>query len=75
MNLKKSSSDVVLIPLLFDGKAAGGMLGRKSLLNQMLAYGWLKPVVDRHKCKLFCPDDLRRCVARLKKGEYPGEKK
>jgi hypothetical protein len=68
----KSKSPLHAEPLLLDSVGAGQLLTRRALFDDMVRAGWIRPVVARHKCKLFCLDDLRRCVRRIKRGQYPG---
>jgi len=39
----------------------------------MFKAGWIKPVVDRRKCRLFDVKMLDGCCDRLALGEFPGE--
>lgn len=65
-------SDLVKIePLMIDGDGAGVLLGRKSVFEDMVRAGWIKPVVHRHKAKLYKLADLKSCARRLEQGDYP----
>ncbi|MFZ4693681.1 MAG: hypothetical protein ACOYMV_00990, partial [Verrucomicrobiia bacterium] len=35
---------------------------------------WIKPIVHRHKEKLFALEDVEFCFLRLKNGEHPDDK-
>lgn len=52
---------------------AGQYVGVPALLNRMLKAGWIKPVVDRRKMRLFDVRQLDACCDRLALGEFPGE--
>lgn len=67
----KTLSSLQPEPLLVDSARAGQLLARRALFDDMVKAEWIRPVVNRHKCKLYCLDDLRRCVTRIKRGEYP----
>ena len=56
---------------MIDGEGAGVLLGRKSVFEDMVKAGWISPIVDRHKAKLYKLEDLKNCVRRLEQGNYP----
>jgi hypothetical protein len=63
-------SDLVQIqPSLVRPEAAAAILGSEELLDDMVAKGWLKPVVRRHKLTLYSVKALQACAARLEAGE------
>ena len=47
------------------------MLGSRTLREEMLAAGWLKPVVQRHKLTLFDAAEVSKAWARILNGETP----
>lgn len=60
-------------PLGIRSDEAGTMIGNTSLFERMIRAGWIKPVVDRHSCRLFDMADVEQCWKRLKAGDYPAE--
>jgi hypothetical protein len=46
-------------------------LGSKKLYTDCLSAGWLKPIVDQHKLRLFRQEDVLACYRRLCAGEMP----
>lgn len=56
---------------LTDEKGAGLFLRMPALLAKMEKAGWVKPVVNRGKMKLYRIAHLERCVDRLEAGEFP----
>jgi hypothetical protein len=46
-------------------------LGSPKILEECIAAGWLKPVIQRHKLTIFDAGDVARCWARLVGGEEP----
>ncbi|MCC7518526.1 MAG: hypothetical protein IT578_05010 [Verrucomicrobiae bacterium] len=60
-------------PLGIRSDEAGAMIGNLSLFERMIRAGWIRPVVNRHSCKLFDVTDVEQCWKRLKAGDYPVE--
>ena len=56
-------------PMLVRPDQAALILGSIELLDELTAAGWLEPVVNRKRLKLFSVADLQGCVARLQAGE------
>lgn len=50
---------------------AADAIGSRTLLREMVASGWLKPVVQRHKLTLFDSADLSKAWGRIRNGETP----
>jgi hypothetical protein len=46
-------------------------LGSKKLYLDCLSAGWLKPIVDQHKLRLFRQEDVLECYKRIAAGEMP----
>jgi hypothetical protein len=46
-------------------------LGSKAIYLACLKAGWLAPVIDRHKLRLFTLEDVTACYHRLRAGESP----
>jgi hypothetical protein len=46
-------------------------LGSKKLLEEVVAAGWLKPIIQRHKLTLFDGRDIGLVWARILSGEIP----
>ena len=49
-------------------------LGSAKILEECIAAGWLRPVIQRHKLTIFDAGDVARCWARLVGGEDPSLK-
>jgi len=62
-------------PLGIDTEQAGFMFGRKSLFEKVVNLGWIKPVVDRHSCKLYDIREVEACWERLRAEGLPDDKK
>lgn len=45
--------------------------GSQKLLEEFVAAGWLKPVIQRHKLTLYDRGDIAACWARIVNGEIP----
>ncbi len=60
-------------PLGLRTEQAGVVIGNISLFGRMVRAGWIKPVVDRHSCKLYDAQEVERCWKRLQDGDYPDE--
>ena len=58
---------------LTDEAGAGFYVKVPTLFRRMLEHGWIKPIVNKRKMKLYDLDHLDRCVDRLAAGEFPGE--
>lgn len=56
---------------LTDEKGAGIYLKVPALLSRMEKAGWVKPVVQKPKMKLYDLNHLDKCVDRLAAGEFP----
>lgn len=67
----KYSELIKIEPLMVDGEGASVLLGRRSVFEDMVKAGWIRPIVDRHKAKLYKLDDLKSCARRLEQGDYP----
>lgn len=50
---------------------AAAEIGSKQLLDECVAAGWIKPVVQRHKLTLYDYTALAKCWARIAGGELP----
>ncbi len=61
-------------PLGLRADEAERIIGIPSLFRQMVKAKWIKPIVDRHKSKLFSVADVEFCFLRLKNGEHPQDK-
>ena len=46
-------------------------LGSKALYHAVLKAGWLAPVIDRHKLRLFKSEDVFAVYKRIAAGESP----
>lgn len=49
-------------------------LGSQKLREEVVAAGWLKPVIQRHKLTLYNAADVARVWARILAGELPEPK-
>jgi hypothetical protein len=47
------------------------IFGSRILREEMVAAGWLKPVVRRHKLTLFDAGEVNRAWSRILSGELP----
>jgi hypothetical protein len=47
------------------------IIGSRQLWDEMVAAGWLRPVVNRHKLQLYDRGDLSRAWSRILAGEQP----
>ena len=56
---------------LTDEKGAGIYVKVPALLSRMEKAGWIKPIVQRPKMKLYDLNALDLCVDRLSVGEWP----
>ena len=45
--------------------------GSKALYAACVKAGWLVPIIDRHKLRLFDSEDVLACYKRLHAGESP----
>jgi hypothetical protein len=45
--------------------------GSRRLFDEMVAAGWLKPILSRHRLVLFDAGDVAKCHARIRNGEEP----
>lgn len=68
----KFSDLVQIAPSLVRPPEAAAILGSVELLDELVAAGWLKPVVQRHKLTLYSVKALQSCAARLEAGEEVG---
>lgn len=50
---------------------AASALGSVQLLRAMVAAGWIRPVIQRHKLTLFDAGDVARAWSRILSGEDP----
>ena len=48
-------------------------LGSKKLYHECLRAGWIKPIVNRHKLRLFAQEDVVAVYTRICAGEMPWE--
>ena len=53
---------------------AAERVGSVDLFRQMRAAGWIKPVIDKHKCVIFDSGHVAQCWARIIAGELPNPK-
>ena len=58
-------------PLLLRPDDVAAALGSAQLARQVIAAGWLTPVVRRHKLTLYDRADVIRAYARITAGEFP----
>ena len=58
-------------PLGIHTEEAGAMIGNVALFEKMVRAGWIKPVVNRHSCRLFDIKNVEQCWLRLKGGDFP----
>lgn len=52
-------------------KEAIDRIGSRLLFDQMVAAGWIAPVVKKHRLSLFDAADIAKCWARIRNGEVP----
>jgi hypothetical protein len=70
MNLSDMLQSTVRVePLLVRPEQATLILGSVELLHDLVAAGWLRPVISRKRLTLYSVVDLQGCVARLQAGE------
>jgi hypothetical protein len=50
---------------------AAAVVGSGQLLTEMVAAGWLRPRIQRHKLTLYDYSDIAKCWARICTGECP----
>ena len=50
---------------------AAAVIGSEPLLKEMVAAGWITPIVQRKKLTLYSGGSLDAAFDRLVKGEYP----
>jgi len=55
----------------FRPKEAAYVFGSEKLLEELVAAGWLKPVIRRHKLTLYDRGQIATCWARILAGELP----
>lgn len=61
-----------LNPHAFRRNDAVTMLGgSRKLFDDVVAAGWLKPILSRHRLVLFDAGDVAKCHARIRNGEEP----
>jgi len=65
------SSKIELKPFNIPTEMAVILIGQEKLFNKMVSAGWIKPVVDKNRCRLWSYEDVKTCAFRLKNGEYP----
>ena len=46
-------------------------VGSPALWSEIVAAGWVKPVVDRHKLKIYSASDVAVAFSRIVAGELP----
>ena len=51
------------------------ILGSRVLREELVAAGWLRPVIQRHKLTLFDAAEVNRAWARILAGESPRKHK
>lgn len=49
----------------------GEVVGSEQLARELVADGWLKPIVQRKKLTLFSAADVAKAFERLTKGQLP----
>ncbi len=67
-------SDIIkppMKPLGVRENEAEHLIGIPYLFKKMQKAGWIKPIVNRPKEKLFAVEDVELCFIRLKNGEHP----
>ena len=73
MNLSDMLQSTVRVePLLVRPEQATLILGSVELVHDLVAAGWLRPVISRKRLTLYSVVDLQGCVARLQAGECLG---
>ena len=50
---------------------AAGVVGSTKLFDDMVANGWLKPVIQGKRLTLYDAGDIVKCWGRILKGEKP----
>jgi len=71
---KTSFENVSSLKLGFRRVEAAAAVGSIQLLDDMEGAGWLTPVVNRHKLKIFDRGDIQRAWARILAGEQPPQR-
>jgi hypothetical protein len=61
-------------PLCLNQDDAIDYLGNRKLFNEMLAAKWIAPCVKRPKMHLFDRLSIDKAWARVRAGEYPGNR-
>lgn len=51
----------------------GELLGSEQLAREMIADGWLTPILEEHKLTLFALADVAKAFARLTHGQRPAK--
>ncbi len=64
----------LLQPRNVNQDAAGIIVGQAKLFLLMVQAGWIKPVIDQHKCKLFATGHIQGCCDLLELGYLPSVK-
>src|ERR1017187_520754 len=66
-----SLASVADLKLGFRPEEAAFIIGSTQLWQEMVAAGWVRPVVQRHKLLLYNRGDISRAWARILSGEQP----
>ena len=64
-------SSLIIEPRFLRAELAGLYLGCAGLLARMEKALWIKPIVQRHKMKIYKRADLDACAERVERGEFP----
>jgi hypothetical protein len=68
---RQSLVSLVELKLGFRPEEAAFIVGSPQLWQEMVAAGWVRPVVHRHKLLLYDRGDISRAWARILSGEQP----
>jgi len=64
-------AEIAAQPLGLTTEDAGKMVASPQLFEHMIMAGWIKPVVNRHRLRLWDVEDVKTCWARIRLGNYP----
>jgi hypothetical protein len=68
---RQSLVSLVELKLGFRPEEAAFIVGSPQLWQEMVAAGWVRPVIHRHKLLLYDRGDISRAWARILSGEQP----
>jgi hypothetical protein len=68
---RTSLDGAAALKLGFRREEAGAAVGSIQLLDDMCRVGWITPVINRHKLKIFDRSDIQRAWTRILAGEMP----